>query len=632
MVRDGGGEPRFTVEFNSEKGHDAGLAPVLHRAASWFAKATVDTGGAESNSRTFGEPAMNHLVIRGATVVDGLGNEPIRADVAVRDGRISAIGAVRGDAEREIDADGLTLAPGIVDLHTHYDAQITWDRTLSPSPSLGVTTTVMGNCGFGIAPAAPHVRDLILRNLSVVEGMDLDALRAGVRWEFETFGEYMAALRAAAPCANVAVLAGHSVIRTAVMGEAASQRVEPTAGEFAQMQAMVAEAMDGGAIGLGASYSLNHSGYGGVPMPSTITELSELDALVGAMGTRPAGIVQLASGAKSVEEIEEIAARHGRAMFKSTGVAMYNDQAPERSIEMFEACKAAQARGNPVYIQIPCQPLAFDFTLANAYPFFSHDAFSQAKAYTPEQLVPLFRDPGFRRRFRTSLADPRPGLIFQGNWERVVVAVPALAKNEVLANRTIAEIAAERGADPLDVLLDLGLEENLETTFIGQFLNVGDEGVAQLLKHDAGVVALSDAGAHLTFMCEAGYGLHFLARWVRELGEFDIADGVRRLTSHPADLYGIPDRGRIEVGAWADLLLFDPDTVGVTPAERVTDLPGGGRRTIRRPIGVHGVFCNGVEVFDGADYVTNGRGPGQVLDRFAPSSAFRQAGGEGVSR
>ena len=575
---------------------------------------------------------MNHLVIRGATVVDGLGNEPIRADVAVRDGRISAIGAVRGDAEREIDADGLTLAPGIVDLHTHYDAQITWDRTLSPSPSLGVTTTVMGNCGFGIAPAAPHVRDLILRNLSVVEGMDLDALRAGVRWEFETFGEYMAALRAAAPYANVAVLAGHSVIRTAVMGEAASERVEPTAGEFAQMQAMVAEAMDGGAIGLGASYSLNHSGYGGVPMPSTITELSELDALVGAMGTRPAGIVQLASGAKSVEEIEEIAARHGRAMFKSTGVAMYNDQAPERSIEMFEACKAAQARGNPVYIQIPCQPLAFDFTLANAYPFFSHDAFSEAKAYTPEQLVPLFRDPGFRRRFRTSLADPRPGLIFQGNWERVVVAVPALAKNEVLANRTIAEIAAERGADPLDVLLDLGLEENLETTFIGQFLNVGDEGVAQLLKHDAGVVALSDAGAHLTFMCEAGYGLHFLARWVRELGEFDIADGVRRLTSHPADLYGIPDRGRIEVGAWADLLLFDPDTVGVTPAERVTDLPGGGRRTIRRPIGVHGVFCNGVEVFDGADYVTNGRGPGQVLDRFASSSAFRQAGGEGVSR
>ena len=451
---------------------------------------------------------MNDLVIRGATVVDGLGNEPARADVAVRDGRIAAVGDVRDKAEREIDADGLTLAPGIVDLHTHYDAQITWDRTLSPSPSLGVTTTVMGNCGFGIAPAAPAVRDLILRNLSVVEGMDLDALRAGVRWEFETFGEYMAALRAIGPCANVAVLAGHSVIRTAVMGEAASERAEPTADELARMQALVSEAMEGGAIGFGASYSLNHSGYGGVPMPSTITALSEFDALVGAMGTRPAGIVQLASGAKSVEELEAVAARHGRAVFKATGAAMYNERAPERCIEMFEACAAAQARGNPVYIQIPCQPLAFDFTLANAYPFFSHDGFAEVKAYTPEQLVPVFRDPAFRGRFRTSLATPRPGLIFQGNWERVVVAVPAFAKNEGLANRTIAEIASERGADPLDVLLDLGLEENLETTFIGQFLNVGDEGVARLLRHDAGVVALSDAGAHLTFMCEAGYGLH----------------------------------------------------------------------------------------------------------------------------
>ena len=576
---------------------------------------------------------MNQLVIRGATVIDGLGNDPVRADVAVRDGRISAVGKVREEAEREIDAGGLALAPGIVDLHTHYDAQITWDRTLSPSPSLGVTTTVMGNCGFGIAPAAPPVRDLILRNLSVVEGMDLDALRAGVRWEFESFGEYMAALRAIGPCANVAVLAGHSVIRTAVMGEAASERAEPTAEELVRMQALVAEAMDGGAIGFGASYSLNHSGYGGVPMPSTITALSEFDALVGAMGamgTRPAGIVQLASGAKSVEELEEVAARHGRAIFKSTGAAMYNERAPERCVEMFEACATAQARGNPVYIQIPCQPLAFDFTLANAYPFFSHDGFSEVKSYTPAQLVAVFRDPGFRGRFRTSLATPRPGLIFQGNWERVVVAVPALAKNEGFANRTIAEIAAERGADPLDVLLDLGLEENLETTFIGQFLNVGDEGVAPLLRHDAGVVALSDAGAHLTFMCEAGYGLHFLARWVRELGEFDLSDGVRRLTSRPADLYGIPDRGRIETGAWADLLLFDPDTVGVTPAERISDLPGRGRRTIRRPIGVHGVFCNGVEVFDGADYVANGRGPGQVLDRFAPSSAFRRANGEGA--
>lgn len=566
---------------------------------------------------------MDDLLIRGATVVDGLANEPVRANVTVKDGRVREVGPGSGDASRVIDADGLVLAPGIVDLHTHYDAQATWDATLSPSPSLGVTTTVMGNCGFGIAPAPPATRDLIIRNLSVVEGMDLDALRAGIKWNFEDFGQYMEALRGHGVYPNVAVLAGHSVIRTAVMGEEASERKIATEDELAQMKALVANAMDNGAIGFGASYSLNHSGFGGVPMPSTITELGELDALVGAMGPRGRGVVQLASGAKTVEELEPIAAAYGRAMFKSTGAAMYNEQSPERSMGLFEDCRAAQDRGNPVYVQIPCQALSFDFAMSNAYPFFSHDAFSDVKAYTPEQLIPVLRDVSFRQRFRESLAAPRPGMIFQGNWERVEVAVPATSKYRDLVNRTIASIAAEQGRDPLDVLFDLSLEENLETTFVGRFLNVGDDGVARLLKHPSGVVALSDAGAHLIFMCDAGFGLHFLAHWVRGRGDFELAEGVRRLTSHPADLYGIRDRGRIEVGAHADLLLFDPSSVGVSPAERVQDLPGGGPRTIRRPIGVHGVFVNGVEVFDGERYVAHAKGPGQVLDRFNPSKNNR---------
>ncbi len=564
---------------------------------------------------------MHDLVVRGATVVDGLGNEPVRADVAVKDGRVAEVGTVAGSAARTVDAGGLTLAPGIVDLHTHYDAQVTWDPTLSPSPSLGVTTAVMGNCGFGIVPGPPAARELIIKNLSVVEGMDLDALRAGIKWDFESFGDYMQALRRRAPYLNVAVLAGHSVIRTTVMGEEASQRKQATSEELARMKALVAEAMAGGAVGLGSSYSLNHSGYGGVPMPSTITELSELDELVGAMGPKGKGVVQLASGPKTVAELEPIAARHGRPLFKSTAVAMYNEQAPERAIGVFEDCKAAQARGNAVYVQIPCQPLSFDFSMANAYPFFSHDAFGEVKAYSPEQLKVVFRDRSFRDRFRESLARPRPGLIFQGNWERVQVAVPATEKNAHLTGRRISDIAAERGQDPLDVLLDLSLEEDLQTTFIGHFLNVGDEGVSRLLRHEAGVVALSDAGAHLIFMCDAGFGLHFLARWVRERGDFSLAEGVRRLTSHPADLYGIADRGRIAVGAHADRLLFDPQTVGVTPAQRIADLPGGGRRTVRGSTGVHGVFVNGVQVFGEAGYAQLERGPGQVLDRFNRSSA-----------
>jgi N-acyl-D-aspartate/D-glutamate deacylase len=562
---------------------------------------------------------MTDLLIRGATVVDGLGNDPRRADLAVKDGRIANIGDIKGSAAETIDAGGLVLAPGIVDIHTHYDAQVTWDATLSPSPSLGVTTAVMGNCGFGIAPAFPQSRDLVIRNLSVVEGMDLDALRAGIKWDFESFSDYMAMLRRRGAYANLAVLAGHSTIRTAVMGEAASQRSDATPEELERMKAMVADAMANGAIGLGASYSLNHSGYGGVPMPSTIAPMSELDALVGAMGPRGRGVVEIASGVKTPAELEPMAAKWGRPFFQGTGVAMYNEQAPDRAIGLFEDCAAALRRGNGLYIQIPCQPLSFDFTMSNAYPFYSHAAFDPIKAYSPEQLKGVFRDHSWRAKFREDLKVPRPGMIFQGNWDRVMVAVAQKSANARYVNRYAGEIAASEHRDPLDVVLDLSLDENLETAFLGRFLNVGDDGVARLLKHEAGVVALSDAGAHLIYMCDAGFGLHFLARWVRERGDFDIAEGVRRLTSHPADLYGIQNRGRIAVGAAADLLLFDPATVGVSPAERLADLPGGGRRTIRRPLGVHGVFCNGVRTFDGKEYAKMAKGPGQVLDRFNAS-------------
>jgi N-acyl-D-aspartate/D-glutamate deacylase len=489
---------------------------------------------------------------------------------------------------------------------------------MSPSPSLGVTTTVMGNCGFGIVPSPPPARDLIMRNLSVVEGMDLDALRAGINWEFETFADYMGAIRRRGVYPNVAVLVGHSVTRTAVMGEAASTRAQPSAEELARMKAVVADAMQHGAIGLGSSYSPNHSGHGGVPMPSTISDFAELDALAGAMGPGNTGVIQLASGNRSVEELERLASRNRRPVFLSTSVGMYNEQAPERAINLFEQCAAAQKRGNGVYVQIPCQPLSFDFTMANAYPFYSHEAFSAIKAHTPEQLKPVFRDPSFRARFRENVSQPRPGLIFQGNWDRVMVAATALGKNAGLVNRMVDDIAREQGRDPLDVMLDLSLEEDLETAFLGKFLNVVEDGLAPLLKHDAGVIALSDAGAHLIYMCDAGFGLTFLGHWVRERGDFDLVEGVRRVTSRQADLYGIPDRGRIAVGAFADLLLFDPATVGISPARRIQDLPGNGRRTIRDPKGVHGVFVNGVPVFDAKGYRRHAKGPGHVLDRFVP--------------
>ena len=460
----------------------------------------------------------------------------------------------------------------------------------------------------------------MIRNLSVVEGMDLDALRTGINWDFESFGDYMAMLRRRAPYANVAVLAGHSTIRTAVMGEAASQRKDATPEELAKMKAMVADAMANGAIGLGASYSLNHSGYGGVPMPSTIAPMEELDALVGAMGPRGKGVIAIASGVKTPQELEPMAAKYGRPFFQGTGMAMYNEQAPDRAIKIFDDCAAAIRRGNGLYIQIPCQPLSFDFTMANAYPFYSHSAFDPIKAYSARAAEAGVPRSSWRAKFRENAKNPRPGMIFQGNWDRVMVAVT----HKPGQRQVHQPLPRTRSPRPSIAIRSTSCSTWRSTRISRPRSSAASSMSAttawrKLLKHEAGVVALSDAGAHLIYMCDAGFGLHFLARWVRERGDFDMVEGIRRLTSHPADLYGIQNRGRIAVGAQADLLLFDAATVGVSPAERVADLPGGGRRTIRRPTGVHGVFCNGVMTFDGKDYVKHAKGPGQVLDRFNAS-------------
>jgi N-acyl-D-aspartate/D-glutamate deacylase len=524
------------------------------------------------------------------------------ADVAVRDGRIVEVGRITGAGKQVVDADGLTLMPGIVDVHTHYDAQLTWDRTLSPSPSLGVTTAVIGNCGFGIAPCPPEQRETMLKNLSVVEGMDLEALLTGTRWEFESFSDYLAQLDRIRPYANVAALAGHSTIRTAVMGEEASTRAQATAEELTQMQALVRDAMQAGAIGLASSFSPNHAGFGGRPMPSTIASDAELRALAQPLRENARGIFVMAAGARATTEfMESLAAETGRPAFMVTVLTMYNDAAPEVAQDYYERCAAARARGHEVYIHTSCQPLSFDFTLRNPYLLYSHDAFDRVKAAEPDQLPAVYSDAGFRRRFRENLANPAPGILFYGDWSKIEVE-----------ERPVSELARAAGRDPLDWFFDLPLDAPL----IAKLFQNDDAGVAPLLKHDSGVVALSDAGAHLVFMCDAGFGLHFLRHWVRETGTFTLEEGVRRLTADPAAKYRIPDRGRIVPGAWADLLLLDPASVGISALERRNDLPGGGARMIRHPQGVHGVWVNGTQVHDGRDYPQLDAGPGHVLSRF----------------
>jgi N-acyl-D-aspartate/D-glutamate deacylase len=541
---------------------------------------------------------MLELLIRGALVADGSGAPVRQADVAVRNGKIVTLGTLRDSARHTVDAGGLCLMPGIVDVHTHYDAQATWDPTLSPSVSLGVTTAILGNCGFGIAPCPQALRETVVKNLSVVEGMDLRALLEGTRWNFETFAEYLDALERLRPLANVGVLAGHSTIRTAVMGEEASTRATPTREELSGMQCLVREALQAGAAGFASSFSPNHSGWGGKPMPSTIASDDELRCLAGELKAFGRGIFVMATGPRATPEyMEQIAADTGRPAFMVTVLTMYNRAQPERALQYYERCAAALARGREVYIHTSCQPLSFDFTLREPYILYSHDAFDRVKAAAPEARAAIYRDRGFRERLRENFAHPKSGILFYGDWSQVELdGVP------------VTELAE----DPLEFVFDLPLE----TQLVAKLYQNDDAGVAPLLRHPAGVVALSDAGAHLIYFCDAGFGLHFLAHWVRDSATFTLEEGVRRLTSDPARKYRIPQRGLIAPGNWADLLLFDPAKVGISSLVRRNDLPGGGTRMLRTPLGVHGVWVNGLQVFDGVKYSSLPDGPGRVLRAF----------------
>ncbi len=547
-------------------------------------------------------------------VADGVGNPLMQADVAVSGGRIAAIGEVTESARETVEADGLVLAPGIVDVHTHYDAQLTWESRATPSPALGVTTVVMGNCGFSIAPCPPARREQIARNLAEVEGMSIAALEAGIDWSFEGFPDYLALLRRKGCYPNAGVFVGHSAVRTTVLGAEASERAA-TEDEVATMRAMVKEALEAGAIGFATSTSINHNGDGGVPMPSRLADEAEMRALVGVLGELGRGIFQLTVGPDmTVPRLEALAAETGRPVFMTA--ALHNDIFPDRAIGMLEASAAAQRRGNAVWSQVSCQPLSMDFSMRAAFPLQSLDAWQPLHGASDEDFLAIITSEGFRDRFRADLDKPQRGKLFYGDWQKVEIAMASAPEHRALEGETIAAIAGRDGRDPVDVLFDLAAEEKLETIFNAALLNADEAAVERLLRHDAGLVSLSDAGAHLCYMCDAGYGLHLLGHWVRDKGVFDLADGIRRITSLPARLYGIIDRGEIAPGKFADLLLFDPAAVARGAIRRVDDLPGGESRLIRDPCGVHGVWVNGTRVFDGRDYC-DVPPPGHVLDRYA---------------
>src|SRR5262244_3448343 len=556
---------------------------------------------------------MHDLVIDNASVIDGLGGPARPGGVAVAQGRIVAVGAGLGPARERIDARGLTLAPGIVDLHTHYDAQLTWDSFATPSTALGVTTVVIGNCGFTIAPCRPADRDLTLRALTHVEGMSLEALRAGVRWDFETYPEYLDAMERRGVVPNVGAFLGHSSVRTFVLGADATRRAATDA-EIAEMRRIVLEAMRAGAVGFATSTLEQHNGENGIPMPSRLADARELLALTAALGEAGRGVFMLTKGSTTtVPWLEEVAAKSGRPVMIA---AMFVDPGdPTRVFREVAEIEAARGRGRELWAQVGCFPLGMEFTLRHPYPLEAFLAWRPAIEAPDEAAYRrVLADPSFRKRLKDEAAIPGvPNRFSNKTWPHLTIMAVERHAHRAFVGRTIGDLARESGRDPFDVFLDFGLDGELDAMFDCRLFNTDEDEVRRLLRHPHAAVALSDAGAHLSFLCDAGFGLHLFGHWVRERGEMSLPQAVQAVTSAVAGAYRIPDRGRVVPGAWADLLLFDPKTVGRGPKRRVHDLPTGASRLDTPALGVHGVWVNGVRTVDERGVIATCGRPGRLL-------------------
>ncbi len=549
------------------------------------------------------------LKIRAGTIVDGSGAPGVRGDVGIRAGKICALGRAEGRAARVVEAEGRIVAPGFVDIHTHYDAQVMWDRMLSISPWHGVTTVVMGNCGFGVAPTRPEHRRLILRTLEKVEGMSLEALEAGIGsdWPFETFPQYLDAVESRGLGINAAVLLGHTPLRMYVMGEEATER-PATDDEISRMRGLVREAIDAGALGFATSKAPTHHGYDGRPVPSRAAELKEIRSLAGALADAGRGVIQATMGPDLLfGEFAAIAAETGRTISWTALLAGLLGPGSHRmflqqSIELLD-------KGLPIVPQVSCRPLVFEFQFKEPFVFESMPIFRPVSAADAEGKKRLYRDPDFRRAFKEGGSSG----VFGARWERTVIS--ACPAEPALEERTVAEVARERGVDPVDLALDLALASDLQARFRMALLNDDEDDVAELLSDPHTVLGLSDAGAHASQLCDACFSTHLLGHWVREKGVLGLEQAVRMLTSRPAEVFGIGDRGRLAVGMPADVVVFDPEQVGAGVPRRVHDLPAGADRLVVDARGIEAVIVNGTPIrLDGCEVVEPGGPlPGRLL-------------------
>ena len=562
------------------------------------------------------------LVIRGGTIVDGSGAARFRGDVGVRNGAIVEIGRIRAAAERTIDAEGLIVAPGFIDGHTHMDAQVAWDRIGSCSCWHGVTTVIMGNCGFALAPCPPEEREWFARCLTAVEDIPTEAMMAGIDWTWETFPEYLATVDRLPKAINYGAYIGHSALRMYVMGKRALTELA-TEDDLARMAAAVKEAMRAGAMGFSSSRATTHVTPDNTPVASRIADWSELGRLVGAMAELNAGVFQVGpdiSGGEAqrrfLARLKQLALETGRPMMFGTLSSRQGDRPNPWTyqLEFIDECAAAGAR---MWGQTTTRSINAIFSLKSYLPFDALPAWRELRDLPLVEQKRRLADPATRGRLVAEEAGMKPrDNVFQGGGaattdpRRPDYGNLFVMKGVDWNDPTVAQLSEQRRRHPVDVMIDLVLE-NDDQVFVQPLVNEDPEHVLGMLRHPRTLATFSDSGAHVCQEMGSSLQTHLLSYWVRARQAFSLEEAVRKLTFDNASAWELNDRGLVRAGHRADLVVFDEQRVQPAMPTVQTDLPGGARRLVQKADGIAATIVNGQVTLENGE--TTGATPGVLL-------------------